>query len=62
MDIKFKEENGLITKELYENGILVAKEEYPVPTEMENKPSLETQIQDIKNTIDLLLLKQEGLI
>lgn len=51
-------DKGLMGQKMLEDGTFV-----DVPKEPETpQPTLEDQIKDIKNTVDLLLLKQEGLI
>jgi len=61
-------ENNLMVTEYTEDGFSpkkITKEAIPLELPIytpPSQPTLEEQIQDIKNTVDLLLLKQEGLI
>lgn len=59
MQIIERVENGMVIRERYIDGVLIGKEEFPVFTELQPQP---TQLDEIQNTVDIILLKQEGII
>lgn len=54
-----RQENGVVIREHLIDGEVVGREVFPIPTETESQT---TQLDEIQSTLDILLLKQEGIL